>query len=58
MLVTVVLYNVGSVIAGTLGPLTSVHNPVPGDGLFPARVVDVTLQRFCGDPAFEVTGEV
>jgi hypothetical protein len=46
MLVTVVLYKVGLVIAGEFGPLTSVHNPVPGLGLFPARMVDVILQRF------------
>jgi hypothetical protein len=46
ILVTVVLNKVGLVIAGEFGPLTSVHNPVPGDGLLPARVVDVKLQRF------------
>lgn len=47
ILVTVELYAVGLVIAGLLGPLTRVHNPVFGDvGLFPARVVPVKLQRF------------
>jgi hypothetical protein len=45
-LVTVVLYKVGLVIAGEFGPLTSVHNPVPGNGLLPERVVEVKLQRF------------
>jgi hypothetical protein len=57
MLVIVVLYKLGLVIAGEFGPLIRVHNPVPGLGLFPARVVDVTLQRFWGDPAFDITGE-
>ena len=51
------LYAVGVVIAGVFGPLTIVHKPVPGDGLFPARVMPVTLQRFCADPALDVTGE-
>lgn len=31
--VTVVLYNVGAVIVAV--PLTTVHNPVPGEGLLP-----------------------
>ena len=45
-LVTVVLYNVALVIAGVFGPLTSVHNPVAGDGSFPARVIVNWLHRF------------
>jgi hypothetical protein len=53
MLVTVVLYKVGLVIAGEFGPLIRVHNPVPGLGLFPARVVEVKLQNVCAVPAFE-----
>ena len=55
-LVTVVLYNVALVIAGEFGPLTRVHNPVAGDGLFPARVIVAWLHRFCAGPAFEATG--
>ena len=50
------LYVVGEVIAGVLGPLTIVHKPVPGDGLLPARVMPVTLQRICAGPALDVTG--
>ena len=45
MLVTVVVLEVGSVIAGLLGPLTSDQRPVLGaTGAFPARVTLVTLQ--------------
>ena len=36
----------GDVIVGVFGPLTNVHNPEPTVGMFPANVVDVTLQRF------------
>ena len=53
---TVVLYNVALVIAGEFGPLTSVHNPVAGDGSFPARVIVDWLHRFCAGPAFDDTG--
>ena len=38
------------------GPLTIDQVPVPTAGLFPARVVVVTLQRFCAVPAFAVVG--
>ena len=56
MLVIVVVFNAGLVIAGTFGPLTNVHSPVPGDGLFPAMVVEVTLHKFCAGPALDTTG--
>ena len=55
-LVTVVLYNVALVIAGVFGPLTRVHNPAAGDGLFPARVIVTWLHWFCAGPAFDATG--
>ena len=55
ILVTEILNCVGSVIAGKLGPVTSVHKPVPGEGLFPFRLVKLALQRFCDAPAFAVT---
>ena len=42
--------------AGVPGPLTRLQVPVPIVGLFPARVVDVILQRFCAVPAFAVVG--
>lgn len=48
--VTVVLYNVGAVIVAP--PLTTVHNPVPGEGLFPAKVKMLLLQLLWGPPAF------
>jgi hypothetical protein len=55
ILVTVLLYAVGVVIAGEFGPLTKVHKPVPGDGSFPARVVLVTAQSSWSVPASETT---
>ena len=54
--VTVVLNKVALVNAGVPGPLTRLQVPVPTTGLFPARVVEVTLQRFCAMPAFDVVG--
>ena len=43
--ITLVIELVGEEIAGTLGPLTSVHVPVPLAGLFPLRVADVALHK-------------
>jgi hypothetical protein len=56
MPVTVVLNKVALVNAGVPGPLTRLQVPVPATGLFPARVVEVTLHRFCAVPAFAVVG--
>jgi hypothetical protein len=55
--VTVVLKALGLVMAGVFGPLIIVQVPVPTAGLFPARVVLFTLQRFCAEPAFATVGE-
>ena len=44
----------GVVMAGVLGPLTSVQLPVPADGAFPASVVEVTLHKLWSGPAFEI----
>ena len=42
--VTVVLNWVGFVIVAD-PPVSFVHNPVPGEGLFPASVVDVIPEQ-------------
>ena len=47
----------GLVMEGVFGPLTRVQVPVPMAGLLPARVILVTLQRFCAVPAFDVVGD-
>src|ERR1017187_2794849 len=47
--VTPELKSVG--VVTTADPEVTVHAPVPGAGLFPARVVTRTLQRFCVAPA-------
>ena len=36
-------------------PLTSVHKPVPGEGLFPARVNDPVLHKVWFGPALATT---
>jgi hypothetical protein len=39
--VTVVVLSDGVVIVGEFGPVSFVHNPVPGEGGFPAMVIVV-----------------
>ena len=53
--VTVVLFSPLLVIVAD-GPLTCAHCPVPTDGLFPASVTDVTLQREISVPALAALG--
>jgi hypothetical protein len=46
-------------VVTTALPEVTVHAPVPGAGLLPARVVVVTLHRFCAAPALAAgAGEV
>ena len=47
----------GVVMDGMFGPLISDHAPAPLVGAFPARDVDVTLQRLWSDPALDVVGK-
>jgi hypothetical protein len=55
--VTPELNSVG--VVTTADPEVTVHAPVPGAGLLPAKVVVVTLHRFCAAPALAAgAGEV
>ena len=54
-MVTVVLNCPVLEMTGKFGPVTSVHNPVPGVGSLPLSVMKDALQRFCDGPAFAVT---
>ena len=57
-LYTITIVPDGGKIAGVFGPETKDHTPLPLDGGFPIRKVEVALQIVWSEPALEVTGSL